>query len=635
MPPQRRLTSLTEISSTSRCSHIPQRPVRLGPREVVIRRGADGAIYLRSPQAFGSYPEKLTERLVHWAQTAPDRIFLAQRDAEGAWRTISYSHALALVCRIGQALLNRELSPERPIVILSENDIEHALLGLAANYVGIPYAPISPAYSLVSADLARLKHIVALLTPGLVFAADGAKYRRAIESVIPPSVEVVVVNNPPDRPATMFAELSAQAPSAAVEAAHARVGPDTIAKFLFTSGSTGHPKAVINTQRMWCANQEMIRSVLRYFEDEPPVLVDWAPWHHTAGGNHDVGLVLYNGGTLYIDEGKPVAGAIAATVRNLRDIAPTWYFTVPKGYEELLPYLRKDAALRKTFFSRLKVLWFAGAGIAQHVFDEIKELAIKTCGERILFLTGFGATETAPCALARTWETEHAANMGLPVPGLELKLVPVEGKLEARVKGPNVTPGYWRQPELDAAAFDAEGFYRLGDAFKFADPGDPAQGLLFDGRTAEDFKLSSGTWVNAGPLRLQIIAALAPLAQDVVISGPDRDAIGILIFANVEACRGVAADLGADAPVVEVLNHSGVRRAFRERLMALARLSTGSSNRVCRAMLLLDPPSLDAGEITDKGSINQRRVLRHRADLVERLHAPDPPAEVIVIDAAP
>ncbi|HXF89153.1 MAG TPA: feruloyl-CoA synthase [Xanthobacteraceae bacterium] len=628
------MSSLAHASATLRDPNIPQRPVRLGPRDVVMRRGQDGAIYLRSPHALGPYPAKLTERLVHWAQAAPERIFLAQRDAAGAWRTFSYSEALAQVRRIGQALLKRNLSSERPIVILSENDIAHALLGLAANYVGIPYAPISPAYSLVSTDLARLRHILTLLTPGLVFAADGAKYRRAIEAVVPLSVELAVVGNPPNRPATLFSELCMEAPSAAVEAAHAQVGPETVAKFLFTSGSTGHPKAVINTQRMWCANQEMIRSVLCYFEDEPPVLVDWAPWHHTAGGNHDVGLVLYNGGTLYIDEGKPAPGAIETTVRNLREVAPTWYFTVPKGYEELLPYLRNDVALCKNFFSRLKVLWFAGAGIAQHVFDEIKQLAIKTCGERILFLTGFGATETAPCALARTWEAELAANMGLPVPGLELKLVPVEGKLEARVKGPNVTPGYWRQPELNPAAFDEEGFYRLGDAFKFADPDDPAQGLLFDGRTAEDFKLSSGTWVSTGPLRLQVIRALAPLAQDVVISGPDRDAIGILVFPNLDACRRFATNLRTDAPADTILNNSGVREAIRERLVALAKLSTGGSNRVCRAMLLIEPPSLDAGEITDKGSINQRMVLRQRAALVERLHATPPSPEVIAIDDA-
>ncbi len=631
MPAKPRLSCLAYSATTLRHT-IPQRPVRLGPRDVIVRRGADGVIHLRSPHALGAYPAKLTERLVHWARAAPERIFLAQRDTTGGWRTLSYSQTLAQVRRIGQALLRRDLSAERPIVILSENDIEHALLGLAANYVGIPYAPVSPAYSLISTDLLRLRHILTLLTPGLVFASDGAKYRRAIEATVPPSIELAVVKNPPKREATPFSALCAETPSAAVEAAHAKVGPDTIAKFLFTSGSTGHPKAVINTQRMWCANQEMIRSALRYFEDEPPVLVDWSPWHHTAGGNHDVGLVLYNGGTLYIDEGKPTADAIETTVRNLREVAPTWYFTVPKGYEALLPYLRNDVALCKNFFSRLKVLWFAGAGIAQHVFDEIKELAIKTCGERILFLTGFGATETAPCALARTWDTELAANMGLPVPGLELKLVPSEGKLEARVKGPNVTPGYWRQPELNAAAFDEEGFYRLGDAFKFADPDDPAQGLLFDGRTAEDFKLSSGTWVNTGALRLQIIRALAPLAQDVVVSGPDRDAIGILIFANVDACRQFATDLDAAAAPQEVLSNSGVRETIRERLVALAKLSTGGSNRVCRAMVLIDPPSLDLGEITDKGSINQRIVLRHRAALVERLHAKVPAPDVIVVD---
>jgi feruloyl-CoA synthase len=613
---------------------MPLRNVRLGPRDVIVRRAADGTTYLRSPHALGPYPTKLTERLVHWAETAPERIFLAQRDGTGGWRKLSYGAALEQVRRIGRALLERGLSAERPIVILSENDIEHALLGLAANYVGIPYAPVSPAYALVSADLARLRDIFELLTPGLVFAADGAMYRRAIAGAVPAHVELIVARNPPDgRSATPYSDLCAADPDRAVESAHTNVGPDTIAKFLFTSGSTGHPKAVVNTQRMWCANQEMIRTALAYFQDEPPIVVDWAPWHHTAGGNHDVGLVLYNGGTLYIDEGKPRAGAIEATVRNLREIAPTWYFTVPKGYEELLPYLRTDGALRRNFFSRLKVLWFAGAGIAQHVFDEIKVLASETCGERIPFLTGFGATETAPCVLVRTWESALAANMGAPVPGQELKLVMCDGKLEARVKGPNVTPGYWRQPELDAKAFDEDGYYRLGDAFTFADPGDPTQGLLFDGRIAEDFKLSSGTWVNVGPLRAQVISRLAPLAQDAVVSGPNRSAIGILIFANVEACRRFANNLPADAATDAVLNDPGVRNEVRARLAAMARQSTGSSNRVGRALLLGEPPSLDAGEITDKGTINQRMVLGHRAALVEQLHAEPPARGVIVVDS--
>ena len=372
----------------------------------------------------------------------------------------------------------------------------------------------------------------------------------------------------------------------------ARVGPDTIVKFLFTSGSTGTPKAVINTQRMWCSNQAMIQSMLPFFRDEPPVLVDWAPWHHTAAGNHDLGLVLYNGGSYYIDDGKPLPGAIETTVRNLREIAPTWYFNVPKGFEALLPFLRSDAELRSRFFSRLKVLWFAGAALPQHVYDEMKELAYRTCREEIPFLTGFGATETAPATLGRTWPSANVANMGFAPPGAELKLVPFEGAYELRVRGPHVTPGYWRSPELTARAFDEEGYYRLGDAFLYEE-----DGLVFKGRIAEDFKLSTGTWVHVGELRARLIHHFAPLARDVVITGEGHDEVGALIFP------------AGNAP----------REEYLRRLRTLA--STGSSNRVARAMLLEEPPSLDAGEMTDKGSINQRAVLARRAKLVEELYS--------------
>src|SRR3954469_5904168 len=417
------------------------RAVRLCAPEVQVDRRADGTLLLKSGRPLPLYPDKLTDRLVHWANAAPDRVFMAERASGGGWRAITYAQMLEKVRRIGAALLTRNLSADRPIVILSGNDLEHALLGLAANYVGIPYAPISPAYSLISADFGKLRHIVNLLTPGLVFACDGALYARAIDAVVPPDAEVVVTRNILPR-GSLFSDLVAQS-TAAVDAAHAGVTPATIAKFLFTSGSTGMPKGVINTQRMWCANQQMLRSALQYFQDEPPVIVDWAPWHHTAGGNHDVGLVLYNGGTMHIDAGKPLPGAIEETVRNLREIAPTWYFNVPKGYEALLPFMRADAALRENFFSRLRVLWFAGAGLAQHVFDEWKEMAYRTCGEDILFLTGLGSTEAAPYAFGRMWDTGNSANVGLPPPGLDVKLVPLtDGKYEARLKGPSITRGY-------------------------------------------------------------------------------------------------------------------------------------------------------------------------------------------------
>ncbi len=606
----------------------PVRPVRLGPRDVVVERRPDGAVHLKSPHALAPYPAKLTERLEYWAATAPGRVYLAQRDATGGWRKLTYAETLEKVRCIGAALLQRELSPERPIAILSGNDIEHALFGLAAMYVGVPYAPVSPAYSLISHDFGKLRSIVELLTPGLIFTADGEPYRRAIEAVVPPDVEVVVARNPlPGRPTTLLQTLLTPAATTDADAAHARVRPDTIVKFLFTSGSTGTPKAVINTQRMWCANQAMILSQLAFFEDDPPVIVDWSPWHHTAGGNHNFGFVLYNGGTLYIDEGKPVPGLIETTVKNLREVATNWYFTVPKGYEALLPYLRADAQLRNTFFRRLKVLWFAGAALSQSVFDQMQELALATCGERILFLTGLGSTESAPMAIARMWQSKDSTNMGVPVPGVELKLVPCDGKLEARLRGPNIMPGYWRQDELTAAAFDADGYYRLGDALKFQDPEDPGEGLLFDGRVAEDFKLATGTWVNVGPLRARLLAQLEPYARDVVIAGADCNEVGALIFPHLDACRRLAA-AGAE----DVTADAGVLDELRARLTAFASGSMGSSNRICRAILLSEPPLLDAGEITDKGSINQRAVLTRRADLVAELYAPEPSTRVIVID---
>jgi feruloyl-CoA synthase len=602
------------------------RPVRLCAPEVLVDRRADGTLYLKSSRMLPDYPERLTDRLVHWAATAPDRMFMAERDGAG-WRTITYAQTLEQVRRIGAALLTRNLSAERPIAILSGNDLEHALFGLAANYVGIPYAPVSPAYSLISSDLGKLKHIFGLLTPGLVFACDGAQYARAL-AVVPPGVEIVVTRN--SKGATLFSSLDAARQTA--DAAHAAVTPDTIAKFLFTSGSTGMPKGVINTQRMWCSNQAMIATALQFFVDEPPVIVDWAPWHHTAGGNHDVGLVLHNGGTMYIDGGKPLPGAIDETVRNLREIAPTWYFTVPKGYEALLPFFRADAGLRENFFSRLKVLWFAGAGLAQHVFDEWKEMAHRTCGEDILFLTGLGSTETAPYAFGRMWDAQNATNIGLPPPGLDVKLVPLtDDKYEARLRGPSIMPGYWREPKLTAEAFDGEGFYKLGDALRFADLAAPEKGLLFEGRIAEDFKLATGTWVGVGPLRVAFIAHCAPYVKDVVIAGADRGVIAVLIFPDLDACRRLAPDLAKDATAADIVTHEGVRREFRSRLDGFAKQATGSSNRIVRAVLLDTPPSLDVGEATDKGSINQRMVLKTRAALVGELYGA-PSARVIAID---
>ena len=597
------------------------REVRLGPFDLVLEGRPDGTIRARSPHPLGPYPSRLSERLEHWAQQDPERTFLAKRDAEGGWRRLTYAETLDGARRIGQALLERGLSAERPLAILSGNDLEHALLALGAQHVGVPYAPISPAYALVSKDFGKLRAIIDLITPGLVFAASGAAYQSAIEAAVAPQIEVAVTADPPPgRAITPFAELLATRPTSAVEGAAARVGPDTIAKFLLTSGSTGMPKAVINTERMLCSNQAMIATMLAFLEDEPPVMVDWLPWHHTAGGNHNIGLVLWNGGSLYIDDGRPSVAEIGATVRNLREVATTFYVNVPKGFEVLLPHLESDAELRRCFFSRLRLMFYAGAHLAQHVWEALQRHALKTTGERVLMLTGLGATETAPFAFMPGRDVSRAGEVGLPAPGIELKLVPLdEARFDVRLKGPNVTPGYWRQEELTAEAFDEESFYRLGDALRFVDPATPAKGFAFDGRIAEDFKLSTGTWVHVGELRRTVIAHFAPLLRDAVIAGHDRDEVTALLVPDLEACWRVCGD-GA-ATDRDLLGSTSLRGLLQERLDSLARRATGSSNRVARALLLAEPLSLDAHEVTDKGSINQRAVLTQRAALVAELYA--------------
>ena len=609
------------IRETDPASAAPLRPVRLGAPGAILDRRADGTIHIRAGQSLGAYHGKLSEPLDHWAKIVPDRPYLAQRDADGRWRKLSYAETLAQVRRIGAALLRRGLSAERPLVILSGNDIEHALLALGAMYVGIPYAPISPAYSLMSNDFGKLRTIIGLLTPGLVFASDGGPFARAIYETVPDEIELVVARNPlGDRKTTMFTDLLGAEDASGVAAAHRAVSADTIAKFLFTSGSTGNPKAVINTHRMLCSNQAMLGSSFAFVKDEPPIVVDWLPWSHTFGSNHNFNLVLTYGGTLYIDDGNPTPPGVPKTARNLREIAPTIYFNVPKGYEALIAHFRADEALRRNFFSRLKVLFYAGAGLNQTTWDQLTQLAIETTGERIIFLSSLGSTETAPLALACSWDFDRPGNIGLPAPGVELKLVPNEGKLEARLRGPHITPGYWRQEDLTREAFDDEGFYKLGDALKFVDPHDPAKGLLFDGRIAEDFKLSTGTWVSVGPLRARFIDHFAPYVRDVVFAGADRDDLAALIFPDLEACRKLA-NLGPEASLGDIVGAPPVRAKFVELLTKLAALSPGSSTRINRAILMAEPPSMDKGEITDKGSFNQRGVLRNRAAMVDELYA--------------
>jgi feruloyl-CoA synthase len=598
-----------------------------------MERRADGAFIVRPDEPLEPYPRVITDRLVEWATRAPDRVFVAKRGPDHRWRSITYAETLDGVRRIGQALLDRGLTAERPLAILSENDFEHLLLMLAAQHVGVPVASIAPPYSLVSTDFGKLRHVMSILTAGAVFVASGSRYRRALESVIDRDTEVIFGADSIDwRSAVSFAALASTAPTAAVDAAHAAIQPDDIAKFLFSSGSTGVPKAVINTHRMICSNQQMILQEFRFLADGPPVILDWLPWNHTAGGNHNIGMALYNGGTFYIDDGKATAAGVAATVANLREIAPTIYFNVPKGYEELLAHLRADRALRENFFSRLQFMFYAAAGMPQPLWEAYRNLARETIGERILMCTGLGATETAPMAIQWTRDSRLTGVIGIPCPGVELKIVPIAAKMEARVKGPSVTPGYWRNPRLTAAAFDEEGYYRFGDAVRFVDPNDINKGLIFDGRFAEDFKMASGTWVNVGPLRTRIIHHFAPYVRDVVIAGHDRDFLAMLVVPDMDACRKLAGEAAANS-TVKILRHEKVARAFAGLLESFAAQATGASNRIERAILLDEPPALDHGEITDKGSLNQRAILDHRSDLVDELYADNPPPRVLRLSA--
>ncbi len=598
------------------------RQVRLRTSGAKMERRADGTLLVKPDEALGAYPKVLTDRVARWASEFPERTCIAKRDANGDWRRLSYSEIWQAIRSVGEALLGFGLSAERPVMILSENDLEQFILTLAGQHVGIPIAPISPPYSLVSKDLGRLRHIANLLTPGLIFAADGQRYERPLEAISADKTPIVVTHSPPrGRHAILFSELQSTKPTNSVEAAHARIDPDDVAKFLFTSGSTAMPKGVINTHRMICSNLQMINQVFGFLEEEPPVLVDWLPWNHTFGGNHNTGISLYNGGTFYIDDGRPGLDSFRETLRNLREISTTVFFNVPKAYEDLLPALRSDRELRETFFRRLKLLFYAAAGLSQPMWDAYRTLAQEACGERIIMVTGLGATETAPMAIQTTWETDHAGVIGIPVPGVELKLVPRDEKLEARVRGPNITPGYWRQPELTQKVFDDEGFYTFGDAVRFIDPDDVNKGFLFDGRFSEDFKLSTGTWVSVGPLRAKIMAHFAPLVRDVVVAGHDRDDVGMLIFADLRACSELCGSDSSNRATAEILEHQLVRAQFQSLLESFATQATGNSNRVVRAVLVEEPPSLDAGEVTDKGSLNQRAVLERRANLVEELYS--------------
>lgn len=609
----------------------PIRPVRLGNMAAEAKHRPDGSTIVRSIETLGAYPRSIVDALEAWAEKTPDTVLIADREGDG-WRRLSFAEVLARIKPLSQALLDAGLSAERPLMIISGNEIEHFLLGLAAIWVGIPYAPVSPAYSLLSSDFGKLRHIAGLVTPGMVYASDGEKFGPAIAATSAPDMPLIVRTNlPAGRPAGLFDDLLTTPVTPAVAAAHDAITPDTVAKVLFTSGSTGLPKGVITTNRMMACNQEMIRTALAFLRDEPPVLLDWMPWNHVAGGSHNTGIAIYNGGSFYIDDGQPTPARFGATLRNLEDVQPTFFTNVPKAYECLVAALDDHPKARRNLFARLKLLQYAGAGLSQHVFDGLDRAARAETGERVMIITGYGSTETAPFAFTTTWPVEQAGHIGLPAAGMTIKLVPNGDKTELRLKGPNVTPGYWRDPVKTSEAFDEEGFYRIGDAVRYADPEDLSQGFVFDGRVAEDFKLSTGTWVNFAAVRSAVIGACAPLIRDCVLTGLDLNFVGAMIFPDLEACKRQAG-LAVDAEPEAVIAHPLVRAKFAMALAELAERSTGSSNHVARALLLAGLPDIDRGEITDKGSINQRAVRAHRADLVAALHADAPGPSILVLD---
>jgi feruloyl-CoA synthase len=584
---------------------------------------ADGTTLIWRADALGPYPDRLTDRIDHWAAHRPNMTWMAERDGEG-WRKVTYRDLSQIVRRVGQWLLDQNLSTDRPLVILSRNSLEHAMIALSAQYVGVPSAAISPAYSLISTGYEKLHSIVAQITPGAVFVQDAKAFTPCITATLDASVPVISVSGTVDGYRTTKWPDAQTNPSADVQAAHDAIGPDTVAKFLFTSGTTGSPKAVIQTNRMLCANQEMVLDCFAFMKTQPPVFCDWSPWNHTASGNKVFNMALYHGGTFYIDGGKPTPAGMQETIRNLREVSPTWYFNVPAGYDALVSAMENDPVLRSTFFRDLNMLMYAGAGLASHTWTRLEDLAVETIGHKVLISTGLGATETAPFSLFCTTPQDQPGNVGIPARGVTMKLVPQDDKLEVRLKGPNITPGYWRAPELTAAAFDDEGYYLLGDALRYAQPDTPSKGFFFDGRIAENFKLRTGTWVAVGALRAQIVNQLGGLVSDAVIVGEDRDRLTALLIPAKPALAKIAV-----AGATDLTSDSTVHAEIAQRLADHVAASTGSATRITGVMLLSEPLSLDRGEVTDKGSVNQKAVLRHRQDLVERLYATGDPDVIL------
>ena len=601
--------------------NYPERLVKLGGHEINFHYDNE-TLYISPKEQLKAYPQKLTDRLLQYAQSHPDRTFAAKRNAQGEWIKLSYAETVQKAWHIAQALHDRnDLSAERPLLILSGNDLEHLLLSMGAMLAGVPFSAISPAYSLISQDFAKLKHVFDVLTPGLVFANDGQAFAKAIQNTAKADVEIITNSGIIGSTACTTFQSLLDTPVRNVQEYYANLDEYQIAKFLFTSGSTKLPKAVPTTHLMLCVNQQMLLQTFPEFEETPPILLDWLSWHHTFGGSHNVGIALYNGGTIYIDDGKPIAGKFDETIKNLKEISPTVYLNVPKGWEELTEALEKDKELRNTFFAKVKVLFFAGAALSEAGWNRLDRIAQEHCGERIRIMCGLGMTETAPSCTFSTGPHVKAGFIGYPAPGCEIKLVPSHDKLEFCVRGQNVMRGYWRLNDSQQnQTFDEEGYYRTGDAVRLVNPSDPSQGLMYDGRIAEDFKLNTGTFVNVGTLRNKVLIQGNQLIQDVCVTGSNLNAIGFLIFPKLHACATYAGLNLAQHSPEEILQHPKIQLWFKQFLIEFNKDATGSSNRVAMLYLMAEAPQLDDGEITDKGNLNQNSILKKRANFVDALY---------------
>jgi feruloyl-CoA synthase len=621
------------IDTQSPADETPFADVHFAKRSLAIERSADGSLILKNLTPLASYPNQISDYLRHWAGTYPERIFLAEREPSGAWRSLTYGEAMAAANCVSQSLIDFNLSSDHPVMALGGNSIEMAILSLGTMQIGIPFAPVSPSYSLMSEDFGKLKYIFELIDPAILYVPEAAPFKNALAAILDENKtkRPILISNIDEPGFLAFSELTNRSPGSEVEQAYAQVNGDSIAKYLFTSGSTGMPKAVITTQRMLCANATGVCQQLPVLEDHPPVVVDWMPWHHVAAGNLTFNVILRSGGTYYIDKGRPTLKEFDVTIQNLKSVQPTFFQNVPLVYERLAPYLEEDDKFAQHFFGKIDFMLYASAPMPAPVQQRLDRISTKAVGKRIPFISSLGATETAPACILCHWPSKAPGNLGLPMPGVDIKLVPISGKMEMRVKGPNVTPGYFGNADATKAAFDADGYYCMGDAVKFVDADQPSEGLQFDGRLVENFKLATGTWVQTGEIRTAVITTLSPLAQDAAITGEGNAELGLLLFLNrVECAR--AFDLSDDVTFEKLAQNEDLRNTLKDKLSKFNAQQKGSSRSIARLMIMTDRPSVENNEITDKGYLNQQATLTARKVLVEQLYQENDgdPAVIVV-----